>query len=87
MTNSVLSDLPLPPSLSPSQPISLPSRLRTLLFLIKDTLASLSRLPFFLFPLIVHLPVYIMGRLGAKLVEDEEETQASANIFGDAHSD
>lgn len=80
MTNSVLSDLPLPPSLSPSQPISLPSRLRTLLFLIKDTLSSLTRLPFFLFPLIVHLPVYVMGRLAAKLVEDEEETQAQNKV-------
>jgi hypothetical protein len=41
------------------------------------------RLPFFLFPLLVHMPVYILGRLGAQLVEDEEETQAQNKVvFG-----
>jgi len=34
-------------------------------------------------PLIVHTPVYIMGRIGAKLVESEEETQAQNKLaFG-----
>ncbi|KAK0462553.1 uncharacterized protein EV420DRAFT_1265530 [Desarmillaria tabescens] len=83
LTNSVLSHMPLPRSLDPSVPTPLPSRLITLLILLRDTLACLARLPFFLFPVVVHLPVYIMGRLGARLVEDEEETQAQNKIvFG-----
>ncbi|KAK0213273.1 hypothetical protein DFS33DRAFT_1377746 [Desarmillaria ectypa] len=83
LTNSVLSRIPLPRSLDPSVPTPLPSRLITLLILLRDTLACLARLPFFLFPVVVHLPVYVMGRLGARLVEDEEETQAQNKIvFG-----
>ncbi|KAF8973307.1 hypothetical protein BDZ97DRAFT_1780750 [Flammula alnicola] len=40
-------------------------------------------LPFFFIPLIVHIPVYIMGRIGARLVENEEETQAQNKVaFG-----
>ncbi|PBK73412.1 acyltransferase [Armillaria solidipes] len=83
LTNSVLSRMPLPRSLDPNVPTPLPSRLITLLILLRDTLACLARLPFFLFPVVVHLPVYVMGRLGARLVEDEEETQAQNKIvFG-----
>ncbi|OAX39732.1 hypothetical protein K503DRAFT_738887 [Rhizopogon vinicolor AM-OR11-026] len=83
LTNSVLSSLPLPPTLSPSHPTPLPSRLLTLSILIRDTLAALIRLPFFLFPLLLHAPVYIMGRIGARLVEHEEETQAQNKaVFG-----
>jgi glycerol-3-phosphate O-acyltransferase/dihydroxyacetone phosphate acyltransferase len=47
---------------------------------VRDSISSLARLPFFLFPLIVHIPVYVMGRLGAQLVEDEEETQAQNKV-------
>jgi cobalamin biosynthesis protein CobD/CbiB len=55
----------------------------TLTILIRDTIAVLVHLPFFIFPLIVHSPVYVMGRLGAQLVEDEEETQAQNKVvFG-----
>ncbi|KAL0572774.1 hypothetical protein V5O48_009187 [Marasmius crinis-equi] len=83
LTNSVLSALPLPRSLDPNIPTTLPSRLYTLAIFIRDTLSSLARLPFFLFPLIVHLPVYVMGRIGARLVRDEEETQAQNKVvFG-----
>ncbi|KAG1751287.1 uncharacterized protein EDB91DRAFT_1104513 [Suillus paluster] len=83
LTNSVLSSLPLPPTLSPSHPTPLPSRLLTLSVLIRDTLSVLIRLPFFLFPLLLHAPVYIMGRIGARLVEHEEETQAQNKaVFG-----
>ncbi|KAG1739316.1 hypothetical protein EDB19DRAFT_1895530 [Suillus lakei] len=83
LTNSVLSSLPLPPTLSPSHPTPLPSRLLTLSVLIRDTLAALTRLPFFLFPLLLHTPVYVMGRIGARLVEHEEETQAQNKaVFG-----
>jgi len=57
--------------------------LLTLSVLIRDTLAALIRLPFFLFPLLLHAPVYVMGRIGARLVEHEEETQAQNKaVFG-----
>ncbi|KAF9257943.1 glycerol-3-phosphate-acyltransferase [Marasmius fiardii PR-910] len=83
LTNSVLSAIPLPRSLDPNIPTPLPSRLYTLLIFVRDTLSALARLPFFLFPLIVHLPVYVMGRMGARLVQDEEETQAQNKVvFG-----
>ncbi|KAF9029590.1 glycerol-3-phosphate-acyltransferase [Rhodocollybia butyracea] len=65
------------------KPVTLPSRLLTLLIFIRDTCTSLLHLPFFLFPLIIHMPVYIMGRFGAHLVHDEEETQAQNKVaFG-----
>ncbi|GLB37088.1 putative phosphate acyltransferases [Lyophyllum shimeji] len=83
LTNSVLRSLPLPRSLDPNTPAPVPSRLFTLLILIRDTISAAIRLPFFLFPLLVHSPVYFMGRLGAKLVQDEEETQAQNKVvFG-----
>ncbi|KAK6972111.1 PlsC domain-containing protein [Favolaschia claudopus] len=83
LTNSVLSNLPLPRTLDPSRPVALPSRLYTLLILTRDTMSILIRLPFFIFPLILYIPVYFMGRFGARLVEDEEETQAQNKlVFG-----
>ncbi|KAJ6625367.1 glycerol-3-phosphate-acyltransferase [Mycena sp. CBHHK59/15] len=83
LTNSVLSRLPLPRTLDPNTQTPLPSRLLTLFILMRDSFATLLRLPFFLFPLFVHMPVYFMGRLGARLVEDEEETQAQNKlVFG-----
>ncbi|KAF9520307.1 hypothetical protein BS47DRAFT_1335910 [Hydnum rufescens UP504] len=81
LTHSALSQLPLPRTLDPAVPAPLPSRVSTLWVLIRDTLASLSRLPFFFFPLLVHIPAYAMSRLGARLVEDEEETQAQNKIL------
>jgi glycerol-3-phosphate O-acyltransferase/dihydroxyacetone phosphate acyltransferase len=81
LTNSVLSSLPLPRTLDPHQPIDLPSRLYTLLVLVRDSLASLIRLPFFFLPLIVHFPAYVMARLGARLAIDEEETQAQNKVL------
>lgn len=80
LTNSVLSSLPLPETLSPTHPTPLPSRLLTLSILVRDTLAALIRLPFFLLPLILHLPVYVMSRLAAGLSEHEEETQAQNKV-------
>ncbi|KAI5117860.1 hypothetical protein M0805_007703 [Coniferiporia weirii] len=83
LTNSALSSLPLPKTLDPRRAEPLPSRLRTMLLLLRDTLSVLVRLPFFLFPLIVHLPAYLAGRWAARLVEDEEETQAQFKVvFG-----
>ncbi|KZT04264.1 glycerol-3-phosphate-acyltransferase [Laetiporus sulphureus 93-53] len=83
LTNSVLSSLPLPETLDPHRTIPLPSRLFTLTLLIRDTLALLVRLPFFLGPLLLHSPAYLFARFGARLAEDEEETQAQNKVvFG-----
>lgn len=83
LTNSVLSTLPLPRTLDPNTPATVPGRLFTILILIRDTISALIPLPLFIVPLIVHLPAYIMGRVGAKLVEHEEETQAQNKVaFG-----
>ena len=80
LTNSVLSSLPLPRTLDPNQPVPLPSRLYTVMILLRDTLALTIRLPFFLFPVIAHLPVYILSRLAAQLAEDEVESQAQNKV-------
>jgi len=80
LTNATLSGLPLPDTLNPQQATRLPSRITTLSVLFRDSLASLIRLPAFLLPLIVHIPAYAMARVGARLVEDEEETQAQNKI-------
>lgn len=80
LTHSVLSNLPLSAALDPAQHTPLTLRLRTLAILLRDTLAVLLRLPFFLFPLCVHAPVYVMARLSARLVEEEEETMAQNKV-------
>lgn len=80
LSNQVLNDIPLPRDLDPKRKLSLPNRFLPLWLLIKDSLSSLIRLPFFLFPLITHMPVYIVGILGSRLVEDELETQAQMKI-------
>jgi len=83
LTHSVLSTLPLPRNLDPNTSATVPSRVYTLLILIRDSIAALIQLPFVFLPLLVHAPVYIMGRIGARLVEDEEETQAQNKVaFG-----
>lgn len=79
----MLTSLPIPRALDPSRPTPLPSRLATLSLLIRDTIACLVRLPFFVGPLLLHAPAYIVARLGARLAEDEEETQAQNKVvFG-----
>jgi glycerol-3-phosphate O-acyltransferase / dihydroxyacetone phosphate acyltransferase len=57
--------------------------LYTVISLFSSSLLYVVHLPFFIVPLIVHAPVYMMARYGAKLVEDEEETQAQNKVvFG-----
>ena len=80
LSHSTLSSIPLPRSLDPSSSVPLPSRLYTLLILIRDTTTALVNLPFFLLPLLFHLPVYFISRYGAHLVRDEEETQAQNKL-------
>ncbi|WRT70150.1 uncharacterized protein IL334_007144 [Kwoniella shivajii] len=81
LSNSVLSDISLSSTLDPSLPIPLPNRFSTLFIFIKDTLSCLLRLPFFLVPMLIHLPLYVVGQLGATLAEDELETQAQMKVF------
>ncbi|CAD6575431.1 MAG: hypothetical protein TREMPRED_001419 [Tremellales sp. Tagirdzhanova-0007] len=80
LSNEALTDLPLPQTLDPTRKASLPSRFSTLYMLTKDSITCLIRLPFFLIPMLVHIPVYIFGILGARLVEDELETHAQMKI-------
>ena len=80
LTNSALSSLPLPLALDPHRPVPLPSRLRTLSWLVAETISMAVRLPLFVVPLIVHAPAYAVSRYGAKLAEDEEETQAQNKV-------
>ncbi|KDQ55712.1 hypothetical protein JAAARDRAFT_195538 [Jaapia argillacea MUCL 33604] len=83
LSHSSLSSLPLPHTLSPNSPAPLPSRLYALMVLVGEFLKAAVRFPWFVGPVLVHAPVYIMGRLGARLVEEEEETQAQNKVvFG-----
>lgn len=81
MENASLSQIPLPATLDPSRPIPLPTRFSTLAILVKDVLSTLIRIPFFALPFLVNLPVYFMARWGAKLVDDEKETQAQMKVM------
>jgi hypothetical protein len=83
LSNASLVDLPLPRTLNPSESISLPSRFTALYLFIRDTLVSLLLLPFFVVPLCIHIPMYCVGVLGGRIVEEELETQAQMKIaFG-----
>ncbi|WVF72917.1 hypothetical protein IAT40_007735 [Kwoniella sp. CBS 6097] len=80
LSNSALANISLPSTLDPSINASLPNRFSTLWILIKDTIACLLRLPFFLIPMIIHIPVYGVGILGARMAEEEMETQAQMKV-------
>ncbi|CAE6522533.1 unnamed protein product [Rhizoctonia solani] len=82
LSHEALADLPLPRTLDPLVEAPLPSRLSTLAVLLKDTIATTTRLPFFALPALIHLPAYILSRMLARMVEEEEETQAQMKIFG-----
>ncbi|CAE6483249.1 unnamed protein product [Rhizoctonia solani] len=82
LSHEALDDLPLPRTLDPSIETPLPSRLSTLAILIKDTIATTIRLPFFVLPALIHIPAYVLCRVLARMVEEEEETQAQMKIFG-----
>lgn len=81
LSNDGLTDLPLPLALDPSHDVPLPSRLRTLALLIKDTIVCLVQFPLFIIPFIAHVPIYTIGILGAGMAEDELETQAQMKVF------
>jgi hypothetical protein len=61
--------------------VLLPNRVSTLFALFKASLRSLVRLPFFFFPLIVHSPIYLAGKLAFYVINSEEaETFAQNKI-------
>ena len=80
LTNAALVDLPLPQDLDPTRKVALPSRFLPFYILTKDTISCLIRLPFFFLPLVMNVPIYIVGVLGGRLAEDEVETQAQMKI-------
>ena len=83
LSNEALTDLPLPRTLDPTRRETLPTRVSTLYVLTKDSFTCLVRLPIFLIPMIVHLPMYLVAILGSRLAEEEMETQAQMKIvFG-----
>lgn len=75
-----LSSLPLPATLDPSVPNPLPTRARVLSSICLSTLACLLRLPFFLLPLIVHLPIYLFTRYASSGALEEDQAQNKVAI-------
>lgn len=84
LTNQSLGGLRLPRDLDPRTDITLPSRLGTLWNLIKDSASSLIRLPFFFFPLLLHLPAYVAAKLTVRLINPVEQESYAQNkiVFG-----
>lgn len=68
-----LSGVSLPDSLDPSVPFPMPGRVKVAGHLLKSTLASSVRLPLFVLPLLVHLPIYVVGAFSVRMAELEED--------------
>ncbi|KAI5480683.1 glycerol-3-phosphate-acyltransferase [Pseudohyphozyma bogoriensis] len=81
-THFTLSGVPLPATLDPSVPHPLPTRLRVLLSLIGSTLSSLVRLPFFILPLLAHLPIYLVGKYSLTFSTLEEDLAQNKIALG-----
>lgn len=77
-TNSSLNALPLPRILDPMHAAPAPDRLRTLWALIRRTASSLVFLPFFILPLLAHLPVYIVGKVSQMYLSKPDEPEEFA---------
>ncbi|GAA5911387.1 uncharacterized protein JCM6883_000080 [Sporobolomyces salmoneus] len=75
-----LSSLPLPATLDPSVPQPLPTRARVFTSICLSTLACLLRLPFFLLPLIVHLPIYLFTRYASSGALEEDQAQKKVAV-------
>ncbi|GAA6039346.1 hypothetical protein JCM8097_002809 [Rhodosporidiobolus ruineniae] len=75
LTHLSLSSLPLPATLDPSVPHPTPTRMRVFGSLLLSTLSCLIRLPFFLLPLLVHLPVYLFARYASSTALEEDQAQ------------
>lgn len=75
-----LSSLPLPETLDPLVPHRLPTRMRVFASVLLSTFACLIRLPFFLLPLVVHLPVYLFARYASSGALEEDQAQNKVAI-------
>ncbi|GAA5877846.1 hypothetical protein JCM3774_000194 [Rhodotorula dairenensis] len=75
-----LSSLPLPDTLDPSVPHRLPTRMRVFASVVLSSFACLIRLPFFLLPLVVHLPVYLFARYASSGALEEDQAQNKVAI-------
>ncbi|GAA5979363.1 hypothetical protein JCM11641_005013 [Rhodosporidiobolus odoratus] len=75
LTHLSLSSLPLPATLDPSVPHPTPTRMRVFGSLLLSTFSCLIRLPFFLLPLLVHLPVYLFARYASSGALEEDQAQ------------
>jgi glycerol-3-phosphate O-acyltransferase/dihydroxyacetone phosphate acyltransferase len=79
LSSSSLGPVPLPPSLDPNASVPLPNRVSTLFALLRASVRSLARLPFFAFPLAVHTPIYVAGKLASYATNVEEEESFAQN--------
>ncbi|CCA73592.1 related to glycerol-3-phosphate-acyltransferase-Laccaria bicolor [Serendipita indica DSM 11827] len=80
LTNGALSTLPLSKRRSTD---SVPSRMSTIGPLLRESVAVGIRLPLFLVPMLVHLPIYWVTRwVGEKSAEDEEAVAQSKAVVG-----
>jgi glycerol-3-phosphate O-acyltransferase/dihydroxyacetone phosphate acyltransferase len=74
--------VPLPSTLDPALPHPLPTRLRVVGQLVWATARSLSSLPFFAVPLVVHLPIYIVGLFSLRCSDLDEDKAQNKMAFG-----
>ena len=86
LQNSALGPMTLPQHLDPAKPVALPNRLSTLFRLVRDSVTALVRLPFFAFPLFVHLPVYVAGKLALSVFDPEEEESFARQYCSDRYA-
>ncbi|KAG8813107.1 hypothetical protein FRC17_001671 [Serendipita sp. 399] len=83
LTNGELANLPLSQSRKASSESPVPSRLSTILPLLRESIAVLIRLPLFLVPLMINLPIYWTTRwAGEKASVDEESIAQSKVVVG-----
>ena len=83
LTNGALATLPLPRTKRTANskgPLPIPSRLSTVLPLLRETFNVLIRLPLFLVPLLIHLPIYYLTRWIGDRSAREEETMAQNKL-------
>lgn len=62
----------LPRKLDPDTKVELPRRINTLWNLFKDTIVCLTQLPFFLVPMLFHLPMYIAAKMTMTLLNSDD---------------
>jgi hypothetical protein len=78
-TGASLNALPMPSILDPQTVARPPDRLRTLWALIRATFSSVLFLPFFILPLLAHLPIYIIGKITQVYLNNDEPEAFAQN--------